>query len=75
MVAELVAGRTNAATALAAAKDADETCEAHFYIGALSSAGKDVVSAKRELSIARDTWPKSFREYRGAVALLRALER
>ena len=75
VVAELVAGRTNAAATLAAAKDGDQACEAHFYSGAVSLVGKDLVSARRELSTARDACPKSFREYRGAVALLRGLDR
>jgi tetratricopeptide (TPR) repeat protein len=75
VVGELVVGRTTAATTLAAAKNGDQACEAHFYSGAVSMAGKDLVSAKREFSMARDACPKSFREYRGAVALLRGLER
>jgi tetratricopeptide (TPR) repeat protein len=75
VVGELVVGRTTAVSALAAAKNGDQACEAHFYSGAVSMAGKELVSAKRELSIARDTCPKSFREYRGAVALLKGLDR
>jgi tetratricopeptide (TPR) repeat protein len=74
-VGELVARRTTAAATLTAAQNNDQVCEAHFYIGALSMTGKDLISAKKELSIARDTCPKSFREYRGAVALLRGLDR
>jgi tetratricopeptide (TPR) repeat protein len=73
VVGELVAGRATPAAALAAAKDGDQACEAHFYSGAVSMAGNDLASAKRELSIARDTCPKSFREYNGAVTLLRRL--
>jgi tetratricopeptide (TPR) repeat protein len=75
VVGELVVGRTTAATALAAAKNGDQACEAHFYSGVVSMAGKDLVSAEREFSMARDACPKSSREYRGAVALLRRLER
>jgi tetratricopeptide (TPR) repeat protein len=75
VVGELAVGRTTAATALAAAKDSDQACEAHFYSGAVSMAGKDLVSAKREFSIARDACPKSFREYRGAIALLKTFDR
>jgi hypothetical protein len=75
VVGELVVGRTTAATALAAAKNSDQACEAHFYSGAVSMAGKDLVSSKREFSIARDTCPKSFREYRGAIALLKRFDR
>jgi hypothetical protein len=75
VVAELVVGRTNAATALAAATNGDQACEAHFYSGAISMAGRDLVSAKRELSIARDACRKSYREYRAALALLRGLDR
>jgi tetratricopeptide (TPR) repeat protein len=75
MVGELVAGRVTATTAVAAAKNADQECEAHFYVGTLSLAAKDLASARRELSIARDRCQRSFREYGGAVALLKRLDR
>jgi tetratricopeptide (TPR) repeat protein len=75
VVAELIVGRTTAAAALAAAKNDDQACEAHFYSGVISLSGKDTAAAKRQLSTARDSCPKSFREHRGAVALLKGLER
>jgi hypothetical protein len=67
VVGELFVGRITAATASAASENGHQACEAHFYSGAISMAGKVLVSAKRELSIARHACPKSFRKNRGAL--------
>lgn len=73
VIGELVAGRLTAAAALAAAKDGHQACEVHFYGGATSLAANDLAAARRDLSLAREGCPKRFREYKGAVALLKGL--
>lgn len=74
-VARLVVGKASASETLAAAKDNEQTCEARFYIGALRYAAKTGAQAKSEFSAARDICPRNFREYAGAVALLKQLDR
>jgi tetratricopeptide (TPR) repeat protein len=73
-VGELLIGRITPAAALAAAKNADQICEAHYYIGIVQLKRKDLVSARNEFVAARDGCPKSFREYRTAVADLKRLQ-
>lgn len=73
-IARFVVGNASAAETLAAAKDNEQTCEARFYIGALLYAAKFNAKAKSELASARDICPKDFREYTGAVALLKLLD-
>ena len=69
-VGELLAGRITPA----AAKDADQICEAHYYSGIVQLKLKDSVSAQKEFASARDGCPKSFREYRAAVTDLKRLQ-
>lgn len=70
-VGELLVGRITPAAALAAAKNADQTCEAHYYSGMVQLKAKDPTSAQQEFAAARDGCPKSFREYRAALADLK----
>lgn len=70
-VGELLVGRITPAASLAAAKNADQTCEAHYYSGIVQLKAKDLNSAQKEFAAARDGCPKSFREYRAAVADLK----
>lgn len=73
-IARFVVGKASAADTLAAAKDNEQTCEARFYIGALLYGARFNAKAKSELASARDICPKNFREYAGAVALLKLLD-
>lgn len=73
-VGELLVGRITPAAALAAAKNADQICEAHYYSGLAQLKVKDSAAAQREFASARDGCSKSFREYRGAVADLKRLQ-
>jgi tetratricopeptide (TPR) repeat protein len=73
-VGELLAGRITPAAAVAAAKDADQICEAHYYSGIVQLRLKDAASAQKEFAFARDGCPKSFREYRAAIADLKRLQ-
>ncbi len=73
-VGELLVGRMTPAAALAAASNGDQICEAHYYIGLALLKVKDPAAARTELVSARDGCPKSFREYRSAVADLKRLQ-
>jgi len=73
-IGELLVGRITPAAALAAAKNADQICEAHYYSGLAQLKVKDSAAAQKEFASARDGCPKSFREYRGAVADLKRLQ-
>ncbi|SEB83747.1 tetratricopeptide repeat protein [Bradyrhizobium erythrophlei] len=73
-VGELLAGRITPTTAMAAAKNADQVCEAHYYSGIVQLRLKDSVSAQKEFASARDGCPKLFREYHAAVADLKRLQ-
>lgn len=70
-VGELLVGRITPTAALAAAKDADQICEAHYYGGIVQLKIKDTASAQKEFAAARDGCPKSFREYSAALADLK----
>ena len=72
-VGELLAGRITPAAALAAAKDADQTCEAHYYGGVVQLSQKNLSAAQTELASARDGCPKTFREYHAAIIDLKRL--
>jgi tetratricopeptide (TPR) repeat protein len=72
-IAELLVGRITPATALAAAQNAGQTCEAHYFSGTVQLKVKDQGSAEKEFAAARDGCPKLFREYRAAVADLKRL--
>ncbi|SEN61153.1 tetratricopeptide repeat protein [Bradyrhizobium sp. OK095] len=73
-IAELLAGRITPAAAMAAAKTADQICEAHYNIGIAELRLKDLATAQKEFVAARDGCPKSFREYRAAVADLKRIQ-
>lgn len=73
-VGELLVGRISPAAALAAAKDAGQICEAHYYGGIAQLKAKDSISAQREFAAAREGCPSTFREYAAAVADLKRLE-
>ncbi|MBV9984583.1 hypothetical protein [Bradyrhizobium sp.] len=73
-VGELLVGRMTPAAALAAAKDADQICEAHYYSGMVKLKAKDSAAAQKEFTSARDGCPKSFREYHAAIADLKRLQ-
>jgi tetratricopeptide (TPR) repeat protein len=69
-VAEMLLGRIAPPVALAAATNADQTCEAHYQIGMFHLGSKALALALKEFAIARDTCPKSIFEYRAAVTEL-----
>jgi tetratricopeptide (TPR) repeat protein len=73
-VGELLVGRITPAGAVAAAKNADQICEAHYYSGIVQLKVNDSASAQKEFTSARDGCPTSFREYRAAVADLKRLQ-
>jgi tetratricopeptide (TPR) repeat protein len=73
-VGELLVGRITPAGTVAAAKNADQICEAHYYGGIFQIKIKDLASARKEFASARDGCPRSFREYRAAVADLTRLQ-
>jgi len=73
-VGELLVGRMTPAAAVAAAKNADQICEAHYYSGVAKLKVKDKAAAQKEFAFARDGCPKSFREYHAAVVDLKRLQ-
>jgi hypothetical protein len=73
-IAALMLGRMAPADVLAAAAKAVEICEAHFYIGEAKLATADGAGAKAEFRIARDTCPKTEREYAAAGVELARLK-
>ncbi len=73
-IAALMLGRMAPAEVLAAAAKAVEICEAHFYIGEAKLAAADAAGAKAEFTIARDTCPKTEREYAAAAIELARLK-
>jgi tetratricopeptide (TPR) repeat protein len=72
-VGELLIGRITPAAALAAAKNADQICEAHYYSGIVQLKLKDLVAARNEFAAARDGCPKSFRESEALSVVYHAL--
>jgi len=72
-VGELLVGRITPAAAMVAAKDANQTCEAHYYSGIVQLRLKDQVAAQKEFTSARDGCPKTFREYHAAIVDLKRL--
>lgn len=73
-IAALMLGRMAPADVLAAAAKAVEICEAHFYIGEAKLAAGDSAGAKAEFTLARDTCPKTEREYAAAAIELARLK-
>jgi tetratricopeptide (TPR) repeat protein len=72
-VGDLLVRRITPAAALAAAKDDNQTCEAHYYSAVAQLKAKDVSAAQTEFAAARDGCPKTFREYYAAIADLKRL--
>ncbi len=66
-------GRITPEAALAAAADADQRCEAQFYLGALAATEGDVARARPMLQTATATCPANFMEYSAAPAELARL--
>jgi tetratricopeptide (TPR) repeat protein len=74
-VVELLLEQRTPEETLGAASDADQKCEAHFYIGQ-SQLMKDRLSdAKVSFETAVSACPKGFIEYRGAVAELERMKK
>ena len=72
LIGELLVGRITPAAALAAARNADQICEAHYYSGIARLKVKDSAGAQKEFAFARDGCPNN-REYRAAIADLKRL--
>jgi lipoprotein NlpI len=70
---ELYLGARPPAAALKAAGNADEICEAHYYIGQWRLLTGDRQAAIKELITAATTCPREFIEYRAALAELKRL--
>ena len=73
-VGELLVARITPAAAVATAGNDGQICEAHYYSGIVRLKVKDPASAQKEFASARDGCPRSFREYRAAVADLTRLQ-
>jgi lipoprotein NlpI len=73
VIGELLVGRITPAAAMAAAQNADQTCEAHFYT-AIAELKPDAALAEKEFAAARDGCPTSFLEHQAAVADLKRLQ-
>jgi lipoprotein NlpI len=73
-VTELYLGKGSPAATLAAAATPDQKCEAQFYLGEWHIAKGNRADAETALQAAADTCPKSFTEYRAAVAELQRLK-
>jgi len=74
-VVELYLGQRSAEATLAAPGNADDRCEAQFYIGEWRLLQDDWAAAMEALKIAADTCPKTFIEYEGSRAALKRLEK
>jgi len=78
-VIRLFMGQLTPAAVLAAAEHPDATvklghiCETNFYSGEFALRGADTAEAKRLFGLAARDCPKSFAEWEGATAELRAL--
>jgi tetratricopeptide (TPR) repeat protein len=72
-IAELLVGRITPAGVMAAAQNADQICEAHYY-SAIAQLKLDTALAEKEFAAARDGCPKSFLEYQAAIADLKRLQ-
>jgi lipoprotein NlpI len=72
-VGKLFRGRLSADKTLATAKDAEERCGAHFYIGEWQLIGGDRQAAVDSLQAARDICPKDSMEFMRVEAELQRL--
>jgi tetratricopeptide (TPR) repeat protein len=73
-IGELLVGRITPAGVMAAAKTADQICEAHYYTGIAQLKLSNLALAETEFVAARDGCSKSFREYHAAMADLKRLQ-
>ncbi|MBR0851401.1 tetratricopeptide repeat protein [Bradyrhizobium diazoefficiens] len=73
-VGELLVGRITPAAALAAAKNSDQICEAHYYTGIVDLKIKDAGGARQEFTAAQEGCPSGFREHRAAIADLKRMQ-
>jgi lipoprotein NlpI len=73
-VTELYLGTRTPAATLAAAATPEQKCEAQFYLGQWQIVKANRADAETALRAAMDTCPKSFIEYRAAVAELKRLK-
>jgi tetratricopeptide (TPR) repeat protein len=73
-VIDFYLGRRTLDEMRAAANNANNKCEASFFAGEWQLLQGNTTDAKASLQIARDTCPKTFAEYRSAVAELKRLQ-
>ena len=73
-VTELYLGKRSPAATLAAAATPEQKCEAQFYLGQWQVVKGNRADAETALRAAVDTCPKTFVEYRAAVAELKRLK-
>jgi tetratricopeptide (TPR) repeat protein len=74
-VTELYLGKRSPQATVDAADDADELCEAHFYVGQWHLLNANLAVARAALEFAARTCPKTFIEYEVAVAELKRMKR
>jgi tetratricopeptide (TPR) repeat protein len=74
LVIELYLGRRSPADVLSAASNADERCEAQFYVGEWHLLRGNTTAAAAALQTAADTCAKDLDEYIGASAELKRLK-
>jgi lipoprotein NlpI len=72
-VIELYLGRLSPADVSRIASTPDDACEAQFYSGEWHLLHGNYEAAAAALKVAVDTCPKTFVEYRGAIAELKRL--
>ena len=73
-VTELYLGTRSPAATLVAAATPEQKCEAQFYLGQWHIVRGNRADAETALRAAVETCPKSFTEYRAAVAELKRLK-
>lgn len=74
-VAEYFAGQRKVEAVLSLAKDDDERCEAHFYIGQAHLLSGAPLEAEKHFKTASETCPRTFFEYFSAIAEIKRLRR
>ena len=72
-IVDLYLGGSSLADALSATANADQRCEAHFYIGEWHLLNGERELALRNLQVAADTCPKDFFEFAAARAELKRI--
>jgi lipoprotein NlpI len=74
-VTELYLGKRSPEATLDAADEANDRCEAHFYIGQWHVLKGSLAPARTAFEFAAKTCPQTFIEYEAAVAELRRMKR